>query len=479
MSWRIRLHRLGQRLADGNVEPSCGIMDIVNGSTIESRTMTDCGLVPRYKTGAGEQRFHAPDPEKSVLRDGRKIDAVRVTHVHGDHFAYLPAFASYLSPRAKVWMTRPSAGMAPSILQEGPKIAGKRGDPPPYDYLEMCDILERIEVIERPGEHQIVPGFTDYVDPTGHIHGACSFTTRVRGVNIEYAGDWCGHDQPGVRGRRPRVLSWRPRVIAGSDCTYGADKGSDRRTWKEEMDRGFDTCVETYRRGHPVIWFSFGVHREGAIGAELARRGLPELCPVYLDGSGREFTRLMMGEWGRWCELDVPLDLRGVAFIKNKAMREEILGSGQGYAILTTPGMGGPGGIGTLWRRDALPNPDAAVIFTGYCAEDSDGARIIDAAARRDKTGEEVSLQFEIVDDETRQVSWETIPIRCKVVQIRTGSHEHRGGIVNWFREECRPEVAVLNHGSRQALDSLEQELRGDIPHLFRADKNPTIEIEL
>lgn len=479
MGWRLRFYRLGTRSTPTTIEPSCGIMDIINGSTIEQRVMTDCGLIPRFKAKKGEKRYHAPVPENSVLQDGRKIDVVRISHDHGDHFANLPAFSRYFAPHARIWMPRPSAIMAKPILEEAIKIAGKTNSPPPYDTFEFWDVLERIQVIERPGEQEIIPGFVDFVNGEGHINGACSFTTCIRGVNVLCSSDRCGHDQPGVLGAKLLPFpKWKPRVIASSDCTYGADRDSDRRTWAEEMDKGFDACMSAIKLGQPALWFTFALHRGGALAHEMARRGLTESGAVYLDGSVRNFTKLMMGEWGSWCELDQPLNLGGVVFVKSKAMREQILGSG-GYAVIAPPGMGGPGGIGSWWRRDVLPNPDAVAVFTGYVAQGSDGAEIIAAAKRRDETGEEVSVTFEVEDPENPLLTTtETIPIRCKVVQIRTGSHDPRGKILSWFRG-YRPEVAMLNHASEAALDSLEGDLRGDIPHLFRADRNPVIEIEL
>ncbi|WKZ28500.1 MAG: MBL fold metallo-hydrolase [Patescibacteria group bacterium] len=474
MSIRIRLTRLGARRTPDGIEPSCGVMDIQKGSE-SYRIVTDCGLIPvRAQEPGQDPSWHVPD--LSFFEDGKPIDAVRLTHVHGDHAGFTPALAKYLGPKAKVWMTSPSEAMIPNVFEDGLKAFERARVRPLFDENDVADVHLRIRRIFKPGPFEILPGITDYVHPEGHIGGACSFTTLVGGKRVHYSGDRCSHDQPGIRGAQLLPREWYPHVIANSDCTYGADPDSDRRSWREEMDRGLEQCAATLRAGAPVLFCSFGIHRGGAVIHELSRHGVPNLAPVYLDGSCRTYTEIAMSDRGRWSELDTLLHVDGVRWIGREKGERYEASQPRAYAVVSTPGMGGPGGAAAFWKRQVLPNPDALLVFTGYLAPDTDGARILEADAERRRTGVNPVLAFEDQDPDGRP-RVERLPFRCKVLQIRIGAHDSQGNILEWFRG-YRPETAVLCHGSEAALASLSSSLEGDIPQVVRSDQQRTIELE-
>ena len=456
---RLRLHRLGRHPGDASegLEPSCGVMDVLEGGQVSARIVTDCGLIPR-----GPHGWWAPD--LSLLDDGVGIDLVRITHAHGDHVGFLPALLPRLKPQARILMTSASAAFMEHVLFDGLRVNERRGTPLPFDEKDIAEVLNRIAVIERPGEYEFLPGLADYVQPEGHIHGACSFTTTVNRRNVHYAGDRCAHDQPGVLGALALPAARRPHVIAVSDCTYGADPGSDARSWDSEMARGVEIARRTAERGGTALLLTFTLHRAGALGHELHRRKFTPRHPVYLEGSCGKLAQIA-NEQGRWSERDRRFKIGGRALVfESFRDRYQALNRG-GCAVLTGPGMGGPGGLATWWLQQVLPDPEASVIFTGYLAAGSDGRRIMDAVAAGQK---EISI-----GDDGRLV-----PIRAAVEQIRIGAHDPRGKIVDWFRGYA-PELAVLTHGSPAALASLEAELKGDIPRLVRADLEPTVEIDL
>lgn len=471
---RIRLHRLGVHQRNDDIEPSCGVMDVFDGASIKYRIVTDCGLIPQNGLNADSSWI---GPDFSLFEDGKKIDAVRVTHVHGDHVGLLPALAPHLSESARIYLTCPSSAMLGLIMADGIRVADLRGGKKPYSYFQLIETSRRLRIIERPGEIEILPGVTDFVHPEGHINGACSFTTRLGGQNIHYSGDRCSHDQPGVRGASLLPEEWRPHIIAGSDCTYGADHDSDRRTWNDEMDRGFDICAEALRRGKPVLIFAFGIHRGGALAHELTRRGIGELGDIYLDGACREFSRIANCAKRAERDFSQPLEINSVRKIDGHFDRVRVVESGKPFVVITTPGMGGPGGPGTWWRRYILPTDGATVIFSGYVVPGTDGEKMLRAGEKRAKHGGSISLNF-TVQNNFGDLEEERITLRANIAQVRVGSHNPRGQTLDWF-SDYKPGVAVLSHGSRTALASLEQELHGNIPKLIRADADRAVEIEI
>lgn len=470
MTARIKLTRLGSRLGDHDLEPSCGVMDIRTEGK-HYRIVVDCGFIPMR---GAEAAYNLPD--LSHFDDGKKIDAVCITHIHGDHAGYLPALSRFLAADAKIWMTSTSEAMIRRVFDDAYVSAAKADTNAPFSPREVEDINRRVRRIFKPGASEVLPGIMMFVWPEGHINGACSFTFLVSGKRVHFSGDRCGHNQPGVKGAVLLPDEWRPHVIANSDCTYGADPDSDRRSWREEMDKGLDLCAETIRRGAPVLFCAFGVHRGGVVAHELSRRGLPSLAPAYLDGSCRHFTEIVQDAYNHWSEADTLLHLDGIRWIHHEECRRVDAVRDRAYMAVSTPGMGGPGGAACFWRRHVLPNPDALLVFTGYLAPETDGARILAAEAERRKTGGVPVMEFEDRDRDG-QPRTERLPLRCRILQIRIGSHDSRGKILEWFRG-YRPETAVLCHGSMEAMASLEAGLQGDVGQIIRSDRQKSVEIE-
>lgn len=472
MSVRITLARLGSRRGLDDLEPSCGVMDVRMGEK-RYRIVVDCGMIPTNGPTLAQRSWNVPD--LSCFEDGKPIDAVCITHVHGDHAGFLPALSRFMTPSAKVYMTVPSEAMIRKVLDDAFLKAGEAGTPP-FDRQEIADIDRRIRKIWKPGATEILPSLAMFAWPEGHINGACSFTFQVNGKRIHFSGDRCSHEQPGVRGAVLLPEAWRPDVIANSDCTYGADPDADNRSWQEESDKGMSRCAETLRSGAPVVFCSYAVHRGGSISDQLSRWGVPNIAPVYLDGACRYHTDIAQDRTNHWSETtDTLLHLDGIRYIDIEKNRRDQAILDRAYAVVTTPGMGGPGGPIGFWRRQILPNPDALLVFTGYLAPETDGARILAACAERERTGIVPTLPFEGRGRSGPYI--ENLPLACKVLQIRIGSHDSRGKIIRWF-EEYDPEIAVLCHGSSAAMASLEAGLQGGNRRVVRSDLEPTIDIE-
>jgi Cft2 family RNA processing exonuclease len=469
LSNRLRIHRLGRRLNDSDIEPSCTVADVMGGKgEILNRLVIDCGLMPKREVDSMGKAWHAPD--LSLFEDGRPIDVFYATHIHTDHVGFAPALMPYMGKDAPVIMTVPSWNSLMHGYEDGLKVNAKRDSAQAYTLAQVHELFDRRRDIRRPGVYPLGSGIEMYVNPEGHINGACSFSFKIGGRIIHASGDRCQHGQPGIAGACQLPKAWQPNAIIVSDCTYGTDPTSDLRTYDGEMGRLYDLVFDTLDRGKTAMVLGFAINRCGAVQHELSRRGIKG---GYLDGGGRYYCTQQIKTANRWCSGDSPIDLRGVKYVDWKT--REVLASKGGVLVTTTSGMGGPGGPSTTWRRHVLPDKDATCIFTGYVAPDSDGAKILAAAAERDRTGKDVSVTFDEIDeDDTRHKR--TLPIRCRVEQVRIGSHDSRGGILKWFRD-LRPETAILTHGSKEALASLEGDLRGDIPHLVRSDLTPTVEI--
>lgn len=473
-----QLHRVGKRCGcPEGIEPSCGVFDVLNPDrTVKYRFVVDCGLMQVSGARIGEKNWYGVD--LSIFGDGKLIDGVFLTHAHTDHVGFAPSLMPYLAKDAKFWMSKPTAAILPRGFEDGLQIAAKRQTDPPFSSEQMFACLDRLSVIEREGVFTI-PG-TDIrvlAWPAGHINGACSYTFRVGRKHIHYAGDRCEHNQPGILGAKPLPQSWTTDlVVAGMDGTYGGDFASDTRDRAEELNRFHGAVSDIVRHGGLAVLPAFAINRGGGLAHELTRRGLPNGAEVILDGACRYYADEQRLPSGEWSDRDVPLFLDDVYFVGDGRDRKRLRESTGGRAIVTTSGMGS-GGPFNAWREDALEDPRASVMFTGYVAPGTDGNKIIIAAEERARTGQPVDVSFEEVDMRSGEVYVKTYRLRCDVKQFRLGSHDSRQRTLDWLWH-LHPEVAVLSHGGESALASLEQSLKGQIPRIIRSDLESMVEVE-
>lgn len=472
MAKRLRLHRLGRHDASTDIEPSCGVLEILDGATVETRIVVDCGAGIRHVAGKESLRI----PDLALFQDGRPIDSVWLTHAHHDHMGCLPALIPYLAPDACVYMTRPTAAAMRRMYRTELDAKTPVGAPKPYTQAQVRETLQRIREIGSVGRHELLPGLPVWVHPAGHISGACSYTALIGQSRVHYSGDRCDHDQPGVLGCPGLPDDWRPDIVAGSDCTYGHDQAL-KADWRSEMDRTAEVCREALERGERVLLYTFALHRAGAIAHELQRLGIADIGPVFIDGSAGDYARLFADSRYHWCDRDRPFVIDRIGLITDRRDRESIRLSPGGYVIIAPPGMGGPGGIGSWWRREFLPDPDAVVAFTGYVAPGTDGEIVLRAAEERARTGQVQRAVFH-EKDRRGQKQRVSLAVKCRIEHFRLGGHNDRQRTIQWFRDMA-PKTAVLSHGCLGSLSSVEAELSGSIGRLIRADLEPTVEIDL
>ncbi len=468
----IRLRRLGRHVGTSDIEPSCGVLDIVDGQSVIRRIVVDCGA--GLHRGGGVAGVLGPD--LSLFADGRVIDAVLLTHAHHDHMGCLPALVPFLAPDAGIWMTKPTAA-ALQIIWRG-ELGSSRplGGPKLYTKEQVREAQRRIREFDYAGEHEVLPGMAVWVHPAGHISGACSSPIRAGRRLVHYSGDRCDHDQPGVLGCPALPDEWHPDVVAGSDCTYGQDVAVTA-DWDSEMDRTVRVCREALKDDRRVLLYTFALHRAGVIAHELQRRGLCRLGPVYVDGTAADYAKLFTDGRHFWCDRDQPFVIDEVGFIRDRRHRERIAAAAGGCVVIAPPGMGGPGGSGSWWRREFLPDRDAVVAFTGYVASGTDGDLILKAEAVRQATGSVQRVMFQETD-QRGQVHNVSLPLHCRIEHFRLGGHNNRQGTVRWFLDMV-PDIAVLSHGSVGALAQVESDLAGGGMKLIRADLQPEVELDI
>lgn len=452
-----------------DIEPSCGVLDFVSDGTVQRRFVVDCGAVSVREDGT--ERVVTAD--LSPLRDGRKVDAVLLTHAHMDHMGGLAALAPHLSRQARILMTRPTMRSVRHIIET--ELRGRTSwANRPYSQASAHETLRRLDAIERPGVISVL-GTDILVWPSGHIGGACSFTFRLGGKTVLYSGDRCDSDQTPVLGPTPMPYNWTPDIIAGSDCTYGASD-EEPPNWDSELSRLVNLCRERVTASRTVMVYGFSLHRAGIVAAVLDRAGIAAEYPVYLDGAAAVARAKMMTEPEHlWCDRDRLVRFDDVRIIQDRRDRTDAMRAPGGKIVIATSGMGGPGS-GVPWRPTVFPDEGATVIFTGYVADDSDGAKVLKAFAEQ-QPGKPARLTLAETDHmgKPHEVKY---ALACDVQRVRLGGHNGPKGTLQWFRD-MNAGVNVVSHGCVPALTRVAETLASEGMTVVRADQQPVVEIEL
>lgn len=448
----------------------------MSGSTVTKRLMIDCGALPVRGEGPVDQMIL---PDFAVLSDGKKIDAVAVTHAHNDHYYGLPMVRGNLAPNAPIVGTHSSVVALRHIYdRELEMLEAGVTDEKLYDADAIKDIQRRLRGCRGEGEQTLLD-LPVWVQSAAHIPGACSYTIKVEGQNLHFTGDWCKQDQTTIRGVRKLPRGWESDYDLGTDNTYGASPTVEGVTWKSEAKRLVDTCRQALLEGRRVLIYTFGLHRAGLIAHLLQQNYVTEYGPVFVDGSAVGFTRIFADVRSLWCRSDRPYVVDQIEFITSRRQREATLANDSGIWIVSS-GMGGPGlGGSAMFREEMIGDPTALQVFTGYLAPDSDGFKLVEAAKRR-RPGQTMELTFR----ERRQITDEwhdkTLPFNCQVDRYGLSGHSNFEDLIA-SHEESKAKLTVLSHGSVDALANVERTLldRGCSRQLIRADQTPSFEIEL
>jgi metallo-beta-lactamase family protein len=474
----------GKNIRGDSIEVSCGVLDVIENGVNVLRIVVDCGAHAVRDESVVEQLII---PDLSIFADGKKIDDVLITHAHMDHMGAIPFLVPFLSAKAHIVMTLSTALEIEQMYLQDLRMANVPGaSEKMYDVDCLNGLLDRFVALRHEGVHTFktpIGPIPMWVEPAGHVTGACSYSLRIFGKVIFYSGDRCDHHHPTLRGARPVPAEWQADIVAGTDCTYMADETGFRGDYDAEMGAAANLCKDAIMEGRRVVFFTFALGRAGLIAHSLQRAGVADMGDIVLDGvSAVGFANMFTRAKALWSRADRVLQLSNIWFLRGKRDRLQASYIDNGLVVIAPPGMGGPGypGAGTFWRAAIIEDGNATMFFTGYLAPDSDGARTVEAARRRDETGEPTSITFRELDKIGGSWHDVTYQLKCKVKRVRLGGHSGRDATIQWLRQLNAP-VMVLSHGSPQAFQNAEDELRasGYEGRIVRADTEPSFEIEI
>ena len=458
MQERLVIH--GAASHANSIGQRCDTIDLM-AANHEYRIMADSGM---EFMAAGEMGGSGAGADLSLLNDGRKVDALILTHSHIDHIGWTAVIhrEGYLANGAPVISAPQTAEIMPYALEDGLKRS------PQYTAFDAAGVLERRVVIPQPGEYEFLPGLKGFFPQCGHIGGALWIVLPTSsGRKGLIMNDWCLHDQPITKGATLPSESWPrewiPDEIWGTDLTYGS---ATKKPLKEEVGRLIAQTKSELARCRKVIIAAFANGRTQNIGYWLAKAGID----VWIDGAGRHIWRVL--QENRWSDRDGELLKVGgrskVHLVESEEHREELIADPKPRVIITTGGMGDFGPI-IRYFEAGLSNPEWVFYFTSWLAPGTNGEKIMRGAKK---------LKVTTKHEESRMIE-----VRAAVDRFGLSAHGDLDDFVRFVEDmvSCREgkplERIVLTHGTQETKSTAAKRIVHLTKNVIYGERNTVISL--
>lgn len=412
------------------------------------RLLVDCGLFQGYKN----LRLMNWEP---LPFDVRTLDAVVLTHAHLDHSGALPLLVQQ-GFRGPVFATPSSIELCRLLLPDSGRIqeedaayANRRGFSkhkpalPLYTEDDAQLALRRLEPSPFDVPTVIAPGFSVAMQGAGHILGAASVSLTAGGTTVLFSGDLGRPDDPVMRA--PQPIGHADHVIVES--TYG-DRLHEAHDTEGVLG---EVITRTAARGGIVVLPAFAVGRAQqllyAIYRLKTRGAIPDL-PVFLNGPmaidmtdiyhrHRAEHRLSIEQCSGMCKV--------AKMVRTVEESRALNGLRYPAVIVSASGMATGGRV--LHHLKALaPDRRNAIVFAGYQAGGTRGARLV-------------------AGERSVRIHGEDVAVNAEVVSLQgMSAHADARQIVQWLGTAPTPPRSVhVTHGEPAAADALRQRIEREL----------------
>ena len=414
------------------------------------RLLVDCGLFQGFKN----LRLMNWD---GWPFDPRTLDAVVLTHAHLDHSGALPLLIrhGFKGPIYTTVATTELCGLllpdSGHLQEEDANFANRhkssRHSPalPLYTEEDARHALKFFRPVE-PGQAVTVGAITIRLRASGHILGACSAELRTARGSLLFSGDV---------GRPDDLVMQPPEPIEHADYLVVESTYGDR--LHEPYDGGAelaDAITRTAARGGIVLVPSFAVGRAQNLLYEiflLKRAGrIPDL-PVFLDSPMAIDSMHIYQRHRREHRLSAE-DCKGMSHVAKlcRTVQESRELDQQRYPAIIISASGMATGGRVLHHLRALaPDHRNSIVFAGYQAGGTRGARLV--------AGER---SVRIFGDDVR--------VNAEVISLAgMSAHADAAQLIDWMKTAPKtPRHVFINHGEANAAEALRvrigRELRWD-----------------
>lgn len=408
------------------------------------RLLVDCGLFQGYKN------LRSLNWEPFPF-DPTQLDAVVLTHAHLDHSGALPLLLKR-GFQGPVFATPGTIDACAVLLPDSGRLQEEDADYanrhqiskhkpalPLYTEDDAKRALRRLEPLPFEQQAEVAGAFRLRLRPAGHILGASSVELTVDATTVLFSGD-LGRPDDSIM-RAPSSIERADHLVVES--TYG-DRLHDPQDGEAVLG---DVIKRTAARGGIVVIPAFAVGRAQsllyAIYRLKTRGAIPDL-PVFLNSPmaidmteiyhrHRAEHRLTVEECTGLC--------RVAKMVRTVEESRALVAQRQPAIIVSASGMATGGRV--LHHLKALaPDRRNTIVFAGFQAGGTRGARIVAGEPSIRIHGEDVAVNAEIV----------SLP--------GMSAHADARQIVQWLATAPRaPRGIYLNHGEPGPADALRQRI--------------------
>jgi metallo-beta-lactamase family protein len=413
-----------------------------------TQLLVDCGLFQGYKN----LRVMNWEP---FPFDPAGLDAVVLTHAHLDHAGALPLLVKR-GFRGPVFATPSTIDVCGVLLPDSARIQEEDADYanrhklskhqpalPLYTEDDAKRALRRLEPLPLEQRGELPGGLRLRLRQAGHILGASSAELTAGDTTLLFSGDLGRPDD--LIMRAPVAIERADHVVLES--TYG-----DRLHDTQDVEAALGEVIKrTAARGGVVIVPAFAVGRAQALLYAIYRlkgRGaIPDLpvllnSPMAIDMTEiyhrhRSEHRLSVEECSGLCK---------VAKMTRTVEESRALNTLRYPAVIVSASGMATGGR-VLHHLKALgPNRRNTIVFAGYQAGGTRGARLL-------------------AGERTLRIHGEDITIDAEVVSLPgMSAHADAGQLVRWLSTAPRaPRGIYLNHGEAGPADALRQRIEREL----------------
>ncbi len=414
----------------------------------DRRLLIDCGLFQGYKN---LRLMNWEPPAFDVAR----LPAVVLTHAHIDHSGALPLLVRQ-GFRGRILATPATIEACAIMLPDSARLQeedaeylgrhhrSRHARPLPlYTEADANHALQLFEPLPFHSGLKLPGGLQLQLQPAGHILGAASVQITLGGTSVLFSGDLGRPDDPLMRAPQPPGRA--DYVIMES--TYGDRLHGDA----DPVAMLGDIIRRVHARAGTVILPAFAVGRAQALLYAIhclkTSHRIPDV-PVYLNSPmaidmtaiyhrHRTEHRLSREQCAGMCQ---------VARMVRTAEESRALNAGGEPAIIIAGSGMATGGRVLHHLKAMAPDSRNAIVFAGFQAGGTRGARLLAGERRIRIHGEEVDINAEVL----------SLP--------GMSAHADAGQLMSWLKTaESAPRGVFLNHGEPGAADVLRQRIEREL----------------
>lgn len=409
--------------------------------------LVDCGLFQGLK----ELRLRNWD---RLPLDLRNIQAVVLTHAHIDHSGYLPLLIKQ-GFRGRVYCSHATRELCGILLPDSGRLQEEQAEYanrhtfskhspalPLYSQQDAETALQHLSAIEF-GQHMQLGEITLRLHPSGHIPGAASVELKDARTRLVFSGDLGRPDDPIMQA--PAPCPETDYLVLES--TYG-----NRIHPPEDPQQVLGELINktAQRRGVMVIP-AFAVGRTQLLLHYirlLKQAGTIPDIPVYLNSPMAVDVTEIFYRHHREHRLSLQQceAACSVAKIVKSPEDSKALNRRHGPMIIIAGSGMATGGRVVHHLKAFAPDPKNTILFVGFQAEGTRGAKILEGA-------------------DSIRIHGEEVPVRAEIASIESlSAHADYRQIIDWLRKMPRaPKQIFVTHGETTAADAMVQHIREEL----------------